>query len=198
MKDYTKKIITIPNLMSFFRLALIPFIMYAYISRENNILALVLIGISALSDILDGKIARRFNMVSDFGKFIDPVADKLTQIFLILALCFRIRIMIPIVVFLIIKEIYMLITGYLVIKATGRPDQAKWYGKACTVVLYASILLMILFPEMNRELSIAIVIVCAAFMLLSIVMYSILRFRVIKDFKIKGGEKKDEKEQLPS
>ena len=82
------KIWTIPNVLSFFRLLLVPFIIWAYVGLHNNPLTITLLAVSALTDILDGQIARRFNMVSDLGKALDPVADKLTQVCIVLCLAF--------------------------------------------------------------------------------------------------------------
>lgn len=179
MKDYQHKIITIPNIISMFRVVLIPFIIYSFVKLNNIPLTVVLIAVSALSDILDGKIARKFNMVSDFGKFFDPVADKATQIALAICLAFKIKMMIPLLIFLLIKEIFMGVSGYIVIKRTGAPDQAKWYGKACTVVLYGSMMAMILFPGMPEWLSFSLICLCAVFMLISIIGYAVLRRREI-------------------
>lgn len=187
MKDYQHKIITIPNIISMFRVVLIPFIIYSFVKLNNIPLTVVLIAVSALSDILDGKIARRFNMVSDFGKFFDPVADKATQIALAICLAFKIKMMIPLLIFLLIKEIFMGVSGYIVIKRTGAPDQAKWYGKACTVVLYGSMMAMILFPGMPEWLSYALICLCAVFMLISIIGYAVLRRREIKESTTKNN-----------
>lgn len=187
MKDYQHKIITIPNIISMFRVVLIPFIIYSFVKLNNIPLTVVLIAVSALSDILDGKIARKFNMVSDFGKFFDPVADKATQIALAICLAFKIKMMIPLLIFLLIKEIFMGVSGYIVIKRTGAPDQAKWYGKACTVVLYGSMMAMILFPGMPEWLSFSLICLCAVFMLISIIGYAVLRRREIKESTTKNN-----------
>lgn len=187
MKDYQHKIITIPNIISMFRVVLIPFIIYSFVKLNNIPLTVVLIAVSALSDILDGKIARKFNMVSDFGKLFDPVADKATQIALAICLAFKIKMMIPLLIFLLIKEIFMGVSGYIVIKRTGAPDQAKWYGKACTVVLYGSMMAMILFPGMPEWLSYALICLCAVFMLISIIGYAVLRRREIKESTTKNN-----------
>ena len=187
MKDYQHKIITIPNIISMFRVVLITFIIYSFVKLNNIPLTVVLIAVSALSDILDGKIARKFNMVSDFGKFFDPVADKATQIALAICLAFKIKMMIPLLIFLLIKEIFMGVSGYIVIKRTGAPDQAKWYGKACTVVLYGSMMAMILFPGMPEWLSFSLICLCAVFMLISIIGYAVLRRREIKESTTKNN-----------
>ena len=187
MKDYQHKIITIPNIISMFRVVLIPFIIYSFVKLNNIPLTVFLFAVSALSDILDGKIARKFNMVSDFGKFFDPVADKATQIALAICLAFKIKMMIPLLIFLLIKEIFMGVSGYIVIKRTGAPDQAKWYGKACTVVLYGSMMAMILFPGMPEWLSYSLICLCAVFMLISIIGYAVLRRKEIKESTTKNN-----------
>ena len=84
-----KDILTIPNMLSFFRILLIPVMAVLYCYYEAHEAAVVVIAISGVTDILDGKIARKFNMVSDFGKFLDPLADKLTQA--TMALCLAVR-----------------------------------------------------------------------------------------------------------
>ena len=76
---YKNKILTIPNILSFFRLCLIPVIVWLYIGRENYFWTLVILIPSGITDIVDGIIARKCNMISDFGKAFDPIADKLTQ-----------------------------------------------------------------------------------------------------------------------
>ena len=96
---YQKKILTIPNIMSFFRLVLIPIIVYFYVVKENYLWTLILLVVSGLTDIVDGFIARKFKMISDFGKAIDPIADKLTQLALLCCLLFRFNYMIIPIVF---------------------------------------------------------------------------------------------------
>lgn len=78
-RSYQNKILTIPNVLSFFRLCLIPVIIWMYCSKRDYVRTAVILLLSGATDILDGFIARRFNMVSDLGKVLDPVADKLTQ-----------------------------------------------------------------------------------------------------------------------
>lgn len=84
---YKNKILTIPNLLSFFRMCLIPLIIWQYVYKDNHITALCLLALSGMTDIADGIIARKFNMVSDFGKAFDPIADKLTQISVFFVWC---------------------------------------------------------------------------------------------------------------
>ena len=68
--------VTIPNLLTYLRILLIAPFVISFI-KEQYILAMVFLGISALSDCCDGYIARRFNQITALGKMLDPVADKL-------------------------------------------------------------------------------------------------------------------------
>ena len=80
------QILTIPNLLSIIRLLMIPLIIWLYCEAQQYGLAVIVILLSGLTDIVDGFIARKYHMVSDFGKILDPAADKLTQAALILCL----------------------------------------------------------------------------------------------------------------
>ena len=102
---YQKKILTIPNLLSLVRLCMIPVIVWLYNGKEDPLWALIVLLLSGATDIIDGIIARRFNMVSDFGKAFDPIADKLTQIAMLFCLVSNFPYMIVPLVILIVKEI---------------------------------------------------------------------------------------------
>ena len=89
MESYENRVLTIPNLLSFFRLCLIPVIIWLYCVREDSLGTAAVLALSGLTDVVDGRIARRFHMVSSFGKALDPVADKLTQIAMLFCLVSR-------------------------------------------------------------------------------------------------------------
>lgn len=182
--DFTKKkIFTIPNIISFFRLLLIPLIVYSYIFLDNNILAIMLIILSGLTDIIDGKIARKFNMVSDLGKILDPVADKLTQIAVIACLIFKYKIMLLVVVILIIKEIALAITGLLTISSAKKVDSAVWHGKFCTVIIYTTMFVLLLVPDLPYLLVKTLAFICIAIMVISSSLYLRDRYHIIKNAK---------------
>ena len=113
------KIFTIPNVLSFFRILLIPVIVWLYLVKNNSIWAGYMLILSGITDILDGYIARRFNMASDLGKVLDPVADKLTQAAMLICLSIRFPLMIIPFVLLLVRDIYMGISGLLVIQRKG-------------------------------------------------------------------------------
>ena len=118
-----EQILTIPNLLSLVRLAMIPVIVWLYCKKEAYLAAVAMIVLSGLTDIADGIIARKCNMVSDFGKILDPVADKLTQAALILCLATRYQLMIPLIIEFALREAAMLAMGYAAIKKKDtKPD----------------------------------------------------------------------------
>ena len=152
------KIWTIPNVLSFFRLLLVPFIIWAYVGLRNDTLTILLLAVSAMTDVLDGRIARKFNMISDLGKALDPFADKITQVCVVLILAIRnfplLWYRLGICVF---RELCMGILGYITIRKTNKVPGARWYGKVSTIVLYASALSLMLFPKMPSWLSTGVV-----------------------------------------
>ena len=132
---YQKKIITIPNILSTVRILLIPVIIWLYIGLKDYLLTGVFVIISGLTDIIDGVIARKFNMISDVGKVLDPFADKATQIVVMILLTISFPLMLIPIVITAIKEAFMAITGYMVIKKCNIVLGAHWHGKLATVAL---------------------------------------------------------------
>ena len=166
------QVFTIPNLMSLFRIILVPFIIWSYVGLKNTTVTIILLAISALTDVLDGKIARKFNMVSDLGKALDPVADKLTQVSMILCLAFRYRLMWILLALCVIRESTMFILGLISMKKTNRVNSARWYGKLSTFVLYGTGLALLVFPKMPGWLSTALIILCMVVVLLALTLYT--------------------------
>ncbi len=128
----------IPNILTIIRFILIPFIFMSVISK-HFLTALILFTISALTDILDGYIARKFNYITDIGKLIDPLADKLTQISLLLSLA--ILNILPWWIFAIvfIKELVMVISASVLYSKDDVVVYSKWYGKLATTLFYLAI-----------------------------------------------------------
>lgn len=182
IKDKLKKedILTIPNFLSFFRILLIPVMAVLYSIYDSHIAAVVVIALSGLTDILDGKIARRFNMVSDFGKFIDPVADKLTQLAMILCLLAKYAGMQGLVILMVLKESFLFAFSYVTFKKTGVVNSARWYGKATTALLYAVMVVLFLFPNIPVTVADTLIFLCGAMIFVSMVLYSRLFFMSLK------------------
>ena len=156
MKDLLKDLFsnwkTIPNLLSFIRIILIPFFGY-YLLHDKLLVAAVIIAISGLTDLFDGKIARCFNQVSNLGKILDPIADKLTiiTIAIILFIKFRqaddsmIRAFSWVFLIFLLKDAVMVIGGAVMIALGIRPGAAEIYGKVATCVFYGVMILVIAF-----------------------------------------------------
>ena len=171
-EKYKHKIITIPNILSLFRLLLIPVIMWLYIVKEDPVLTTVILVLSGITDIVDGIIARKCHMVSDFGKAFDPVADKLTQIAMLFCLVSRFKWMLLPLCVMVIKEVTAGILGLLVIRKTGKVDGAVWHGKATTVSLYSMMIIHLIWYNIPGVISGILIGACTALALLSAFMYS--------------------------
>ena len=165
-----EQIFTIPNFMSFFRIVLLPFIIWNY-WKENYDIAVTLLIVSAVTDILDGVIARKFNMTSDLGKMLDPLCDKLTQAALLICLAFRYWYVWLVFALLAVKDLTMSFLGAAAIRHRGAVHSAQWYGKLCTVVLEVVMAVLIVFPSIPEPFVIGLLLLCCAVILLSLVMY---------------------------
>ena len=170
------QICTIPNLLSLVRLLMIPMIIWLYCEKEDYVAAAVMIVLSGLTDIADGIIARKFHLVSDLGKILDPVADKLTQAALIFCLIAKYDWMQWLFLLFAIKEITMGISGLLVIRKKDVVNSSQWFGKLATVVLYAVMFILFLFPNTPAETANLMILICAAVLLLAFTKY--LRFHI--------------------
>lgn len=152
IKDWKKEVLTIPNLLSFFRLVLIPFYMAIYLKAEESadyLLAGSILAVSCATDMVDGKIARRFNMITTFGKFLDPLADKLTQFALLLCLGIRYPVLWSVFSLFVLKELFQLCAGILAARHGYILKGALISGKICTAILFISLVSMVLFPKMD-------------------------------------------------
>lgn len=176
---YQKKIVTIPNLLSLFRLLLIPVIVWMYVFRQDYLGTTVILTLSGITDIVDGIIARKFHMISDFGKAFDPVADKLTQIATLFCLVNRFRLMAAPLVILVLKEIFAAVTSLLVIRKTGKVMGAVWHGKAATVSLYGMMVIHLLWFDIPPVVSVILIVACTVLVLLSAVLYGIRNVSIL-------------------
>ena len=168
------QIFTIPNLLSFLRILLVPFIVWFYVVEKNVFSALLLIILSTTTDILDGYIARKFNMVTDFGKMLDPVSDKLTQAAILICLMDRFPLMLSLVIIMAFKEGISLVLRWRLFSECDSVYSAAWHGKANTVWLYIVMCIHLVFVNIiNPNLSVALIYSSAVFMLFSFTSYTI-------------------------
>lgn len=181
INDETKsKIFTIPNILSFGRICLLPVIMYVYCVKHEYLLAGYLLIVSGITDIADGFIARTFHMTSDLGKVLDPVADKLTQAALLVTLASRFPMMIIPFVMMAAKELFMLVTGSIIIRKKGVVMGASWHGKIATVLLYSTIILHLFWFEITPTASMGLIVACVAAIALSFTLYGMRNIKMLK------------------
>ena len=188
-----KVLFNIPNCLCCFRILLIPLFLYVFFVADfkNRYLgaAFVLV-ISGISDFLDGFIARKFNMVTDFGKFIDPVADKLTQFVVAITLLFSYPLAWVLLIIIILKDLMLAIVGlYLYdygLKITG----ASWWGKIATAYFYVIVIVLIGLHIPNTVISFVLIITGSVLMLLSFILYAKeLRYMVKEKDKLLNEQK---------
>lgn len=188
MKDYKKyneqvcsrKIFTLPNILSMFRIALIPVMVWLFVFRENYLWTAILLAVSAITDVIDGVVARKFNMVTELGKALDPVADKLTQGGVLLCLVFKFKQMIFPLILLVVKEIFTGITQLLIIKKHKIVVGADWYGKITTVFLYLMIFIHIVWTNIAVAISFGLIGASLSLMVSSLIMYGKRNIKIIK------------------
>lgn len=152
IKDWKKETFTIPNLLSLFRLLLIPVYVIIYLQADepnDYFLSGAILAVSCLTDLIDGKIARKFNMITTVGKILDPLADKATQFTLIVCLAIKHPILWYLVGLFVLKECFQLVAGYLNLRKGRMLKGALFSGKICTTVLFISLIVMILVPTLN-------------------------------------------------
>lgn len=177
------RIFTIPNLLSMFRIVLIPVIVWLYCFRGAYVPAFFVLLLSGLTDIADGYIARRFHMISALGKALDPVADKLTQGTALLCLGIRFPELLWLALVLLVKEVVTGILSLLAIRKTQTVRGADWHGKILTCLLYATMMLHMLWVNIPRAVTLSLSAVCLAAMILSFVLY------LVRNLRDLGGKK---------
>lgn len=186
-------LIKIPNILCYLRILMVPLFLHIYFTADEQndfYIATFVVMASGLTDFLDGQFARRLNMVTDLGRIIDPLADKLMQLAMLAALTVRVKYMYLLVIFLVVKELLTSILGFFVMRyAKRRLNGAKWYGKVCTAVLYVIMLALVAFPGMEKGLQEILLIVCACGLALAFVMYTRLYIIMLIDSKTGRNDK---------
>ena len=141
----------VPNILTIIRFLLIPIIIGFAIAHEY-IAAIIVLTISGITDILDGFIARKFNFITDFGKLMDPLADKATQVALLGTLALQKIIPMWIIVIVIIKE-FLMVSGASFLYGKELVVSSKWYGKLATVLFYVAIVCSLFTEYWNGPLT---------------------------------------------
>ena len=146
VKDLFENWNTIPNWLCFVRIALIPVFSVLFI-KEQYIAAFITMIVAALTDVFDGKIARKYNLITDFGKFMDPLADKLLVCSAMIALIEMNRIPSWVVIIIIARE--FIISGFrLIASDNGVVIAASYWGKFKTTFQMLMVIVLILNVQM--------------------------------------------------
>lgn len=188
--NWKKEIFTIPNLLSLFRLVLLPVYARIYLNATENYQYLIagsIMGISCLTDMLDGKIARHFNQITNLGKILDPLADKITQFTLTLCLSMKYPVLHPVLALFIVKELFQLVTGLVFLHKGSMLPGALMAGKVCTTVLFVSLITLVLLPNLNSLTVDVIALVDGIFLFISLISYILAYFG--KDTKVQDLER---------
>lgn len=184
IKRKSKEIFTIPNLLSILRIILIlPFSIYFL--NDEYIMAAVMLILSGTTDMFDGMIARKFDQITKLGAMLDPIADKLTLAVVVICVGMKFKVVMPLVVILVVKEVSMLLAGVFLIIKHKTPPASKWYGKVATVVFYVSFSIIIILKSMfsfeNTGLIVTLMSITVGFMMFALVKYFILFIDILND-----------------
>lgn len=166
-------------MLGYFRILLIPFFMYTYLNAKSvsdYYAPAVIVGVSSITDMFDGLIARKFNMVTELGKLIDPLADKLTQGALIICFIVKYQYMRYLFALYVIKEGFMLVAGLVMLHHNGKKlNGAKWFGKVSTALVYIVMFILFLrpvfFPEMGEKVINGLILLCGIAMAATLALY---------------------------
>ena len=189
IRNWKKDIVTIPNLLSLFRLALIPVYASVYLTATESrqfLLAGAILAVSCLTDLIDGKIARKLHMITTLGKVLDPLADKLTQLTLTICLSMKYPVLYPVLGLFVLKELFQLALGIVFLRRGKMLPGALMAGKVCTTVLFVSLTALVLMPNIHPAAVTAIAVIDAVFLTISFVSYLLAYFG--KDRKVQDIE----------
>jgi len=180
-KIYQDKIITIPNILTFVRLLLIPVFGWLYCVDRNYVWSAVVITFSGLTDVADGVIARRCRMESNLGRMLDPIADKLTQVAMCIAMIARYPLMLWLLILFGVKEFVMAALGAYYLKRTGIVMNARWYGKASSIIQFAVMIALIVNPTISLYSAQVLISLCIATHVISLLMYVAFYIRLLRN-----------------
>lgn len=176
---------TVPNLITYVRFILIiPFAFFFL--KEQYISSAICIGLSGLTDCFDGLAARKLNQVTSLGKILDPIADKLTLLVVVVCMVIFVPVVLPVLIVLLLKDVLMLLGGTDLINKGITPPAAKWYGKVGTVVFYISVCIIVFLKAIlnyeNFALDLTLLSVTALTMIFALYQYGKIYIQLIKEY----------------
>lgn len=167
--------VNIPNLLTLLRYALVPVYLWSFFALPSweggHPISAGILLFSGITDVLDGVIARKYGMTSEWGKTHDPLADKLTQAAAILSIWYMAPRFWPFYTLLLLKEAAIVLGGLRLYKTSSRVYSAKWFGKLSTVVFYIAALIIIYIGHLSEAVLVGLLVIVVAFMLFSVIKY---------------------------
>ena len=177
----------IPNILTTFRLFIIPFFAYSVLSYKSAWISLSLFLLSGLTDVVDGWIARKYNMITDVGRVYDPLVDKLMQITAVVCLAIIKVIPLWVICIVLFKEVAMIvISSVLYFKKVV--VQSSWYGKFATVYFYTIIFIFIIYPPLNSVAKTLLLISLVAVLIWAAMAYLIRFLKTQKNFLVQKND----------
>lgn len=177
---------TTPNILSYVRVALIPIYISMYINAEvvtDYYWAASILLVSGITDALDGIIARKTNQITDLGKLLDPLADKLTQVSVIGAMFIQRPYILPLLILFILKEFFLLVNNIILYTKDEYMDGSMWFGKIATAIFYVCMFLLVVFPYLDQQQSMPLIIATGIFQIIALIGYGNWFFSRFKDLK---------------
>lgn len=171
----------LPNLISTIRIFLVPVFVSFYLDGKVNA-AMGVVLLAAASDVLDGAIARRFNMVTKLGKVLDPAADKLMQAAMMLCAALKVPEVWLLLGLHVLREAVLALTGLHVLLVTGQVHSARWYGKLCTALIYTAMAVLLVFPSLPGNTASLLVLGCIIPVSACLVMYLGTFLRILREY----------------
>lgn len=173
-EKWKSAILTVPNLLSVFRILLIPVYMLVYLNaagRRHYLLAGSILALSCMTDLVDGIIARKYGQITNLGKILDPLADKLTQLSLLFSLSQKYNLLYSVLGLFLAKELFQFGALLFFVQKGKVLTGALFAGKICTTVLFVSLIFLVLFPGIPPKAVLFLTYLDAGFLLYSFFSY---------------------------
>lgn len=164
--------LNIPNILTAIRLLAIPVMVHFILDPARSATALFLMLVIWMTDVLDGFIARRLDQITNVGKVLDPLTDKLFQAATAIALWVSGRLPLWVPLLLLINQLLM-VGGGIFLWREGTVVHSNWYGKLCTVLLVACFAILFLLPADQYWVAHFLFIVPVALSFYATVMYGV-------------------------
>ena len=191
-----QKIINVPNFLCIFRILLVPVFVVLYLRAEDftgQLVAASVIALAGITDFLDGFLARKFHLITEFGKIVDPLADKLLQAGIAIALMVNIPYMWILFAVFAVKELTMFFFQAYLYRRGKKLPGALWYGKVATTVFYLLMIVLLFIPASYRWIQYLLMLIVGGFLIMAFVLYMLVLIRMYREWKRECAAKEIER-----